>query len=601
MPAMSDQAKKISRHELYERVWKATLKKVAEELGTTYAELSRVCDELNVPKPAHGHWQRLQLDLPVEVFPLPEPTPGMALEGLLKPKRKPRKVSASAADHEIKEATELASSVQTDSSGSMAECEPQAASEEFTASDAPANEPEMPATIQYTREQLYKAIWSTPCIKLAATLGISDVALAKTCRRLGVPRPPRGYWARIEAGEKLPKERLPAAKEGQDVTVNFDVVENIARREEWAASNVLTAGKSNKPGIVELPPEGSEMHPLAEKHRRVLEKAKPGELGFVTARGKDLFWCDMSSAIVPRLVMALHAAICELEDRDYNFEPGDSEFEGLQITRDGNRAELRWSEAKVEIEREPTSVDKRKPSWTWQLKETKPAGKLSIEVSALGLRGKRKWTEGDGRSLEELLGVVIEKVEATFRGFEAQREREAAWAKQREEEEKREAERQAKEAEKRAKEEKERKERERVRRHEAKLEEIAEARCDNLAIAAQQWIEAQGVSAFIDYCENRWRRAGGGELSKAQSDWLAWARVEAEKTGPFAKGYPDPAVDGKLDASTVPVGGPYPETKTLEEVVAKEPAPAAPEVKMQYVEPPRQPEQFPFWLLQRKH
>ena len=105
MPAMSDQAKKISRHELYERVWKATLKKVAEELGTTYAELSRVCDELNVPKPAHGHWQRLQLDLPVEVFPLPEPTPGMALEGLLKPKRKPRKVSASAADHEIKEAT----------------------------------------------------------------------------------------------------------------------------------------------------------------------------------------------------------------------------------------------------------------------------------------------------------------------------------------------------------------------------------------------------------------------------------------------------------------------------------------------------------------
>ena len=197
--------------------------------------------------------------------------------------------------------------------------------------------------------------------------------------------------------------------------------------------------------------------------------------------------------------------------------------------------------------------------------------------------------------------MVIEKVEATFRGFEAQREREAAWAKQREEEEKREAERQAKEAEKRAKEEKERKERERVRRHEAKLEEIAEARCDNLAIAAQQWIEAQGVSAFIDYCENRWRRAGGGELSKAQSDWLAWARVEAEKTGPFAKGYPDPAVDGKLDASTVPVGGPYPETKTLEEVVAKEPAPAAPEVKMQYVEPPRQPEQFPFWLLQRKH
>jgi hypothetical protein len=39
--------------------------------------------------------------------------------------------------------------------------------------------------VAYSRQQLYKAIWSTPCQVLAKSLGISDVALAKTCKRLG--------------------------------------------------------------------------------------------------------------------------------------------------------------------------------------------------------------------------------------------------------------------------------------------------------------------------------------------------------------------------------------------------------------------------------
>ena len=428
-------------------------------------------------------------------------------------------------------------------------------------SDAPVTEPKLPTTVEYTREQLYQSLWNTPCTKLAAQLGVSDVALAKTCRRLGVSRPPRGYWARIEAGEKLPKERLPVAKEGQDRVVRFDVTENIARREEWAANNILTAGKSKKPSAIELPSEGSELHPIAEKHRRVLEKTKPDELGFVTAKGKDLFWCDVSLTMVPRLIRGLHAVICELEDRDYSFESGNKEYEGLQITRDNDQVGLRWSETKVEIEREPTNVDKRKPSWTWQLKETQPSGKLTVEVSALGLRGKRKWTEEDGRSLEELIGVVVEKIEATFRGFDDQRKREADWARQREEEAKRDAERRAKVAEEWAKQEQERKERERVKRHEAKLAEIAEGRRRNLTIATQQWIKSQEVGRFIQFCEECWREAGKDKLSKLQTEWLEWARAEATKMGPVANGYPDPAADGKLDTSTIPLGGPYPDLK----------------------------------------
>src|SRR5271154_1574965 len=60
-----------------------------------------------------------------------------------------------------------------------------------------------------TREELYKLVWSTPVIKAAKGLGISGVALAKRCRREAVPLPPRGYWAKIAAGQKLPTPELP--------------------------------------------------------------------------------------------------------------------------------------------------------------------------------------------------------------------------------------------------------------------------------------------------------------------------------------------------------------------------------------------------------
>ncbi len=52
-----------------------------------------------------------------------------------------------------------------------------------------------------SREELYELVWSKPMLELAKDFGLSDVALAKRCRRLAVPVPGRGYWARVAAGQ----------------------------------------------------------------------------------------------------------------------------------------------------------------------------------------------------------------------------------------------------------------------------------------------------------------------------------------------------------------------------------------------------------------
>lgn len=60
-----------------------------------------------------------------------------------------------------------------------------------------------------TREELHELVWSQPMRTLAASIGISDVALAKRCRTANVPVPPRGWWARKEAGKAVKIEPLP--------------------------------------------------------------------------------------------------------------------------------------------------------------------------------------------------------------------------------------------------------------------------------------------------------------------------------------------------------------------------------------------------------
>ena len=59
-------------------------------------------------------------------------------------------------------------------------------------------------TEAYDREKLYDEVWKEPALVVAKRYGVSSVALAKACRKLSVPLPPRGYWARIQAGRKAP-------------------------------------------------------------------------------------------------------------------------------------------------------------------------------------------------------------------------------------------------------------------------------------------------------------------------------------------------------------------------------------------------------------
>lgn len=47
-----------------------------------------------------------------------------------------------------------------------------------------------------TKEELQKLVWEIPTTDIAKRFNCSDVAIYKLCKRLGVEKPSRGYWAK---------------------------------------------------------------------------------------------------------------------------------------------------------------------------------------------------------------------------------------------------------------------------------------------------------------------------------------------------------------------------------------------------------------------
>jgi hypothetical protein len=380
-----------------------------------------------------------------------------------------------------------------------------------------------------TREQLYEKIWSVPCRILAKDFGISDVALAKACKRLGIPRPGLGYWARVAAGQTVTKTPLPPRQPGQDEVLSYNVERNQERRKEWAMS-------SAKPGMVakeiELPGETDALHPAAQRFREAFSIAKVKDDGRVHIRKRNLPRVTVSHSLAEKVVRVVHALVTEVEASNMTLHPG-SEDHGLEIRRDNDAITFEIDEPCNIVEREPTLEEKRRPSSTWNLTVSQPSGRLVISLhSEQGLTGHRKWTEKENKPIETFLQAIMERLDQFFHLFVTRRADEEQRRKDREE------------AERKYQEE------QRQKSHQDALEQVIATRVENLMRAAEWHRIHQQILEYIGKVETTWR-SQSAELSETQTNWLIWARKMAENFSPFVIGYPKPTADGAFNSKEI--------------------------------------------------
>ena len=175
---------------------------------------------------------------------------------------------------------------------------------------------ERPDDIVIEREDLYKEVWSMPMSQLAKKYNISDVGLAKICKKMVIPRPGRGFWAKAKHGAKVRLEPLkPISSKGKTkIVLNRAMLqrEEINRNPEILEAIAFEKQSENKIAIAE---KLQKPHPLIAETKRQLVKAqlKAGRVE-LTPTCIDI---RVSKRTLSRAVLVMDAVVKAAEQRGY--------------------------------------------------------------------------------------------------------------------------------------------------------------------------------------------------------------------------------------------------------------------------------------------
>jgi hypothetical protein len=135
-----------------------------------------------------------------------------------------------------------------------------------------------------TREELYELVWSIPGARLAKRIGVSDVYIARVCRKLGVPRPPRGYWRKRAVGATPPTPPLPQWEPGNDRVWSKGKAARQPHRPILATPALRPEGDLGPPNKRQRRPTGT--HRLIDDAQKDFETAETRVDGYLKPRSK---------------------------------------------------------------------------------------------------------------------------------------------------------------------------------------------------------------------------------------------------------------------------------------------------------------------------
>jgi hypothetical protein len=396
--------------------------------------------------------------------------------------------------------------------------------------------------IEFHRSVLYEEVWDAPLTRLGEKYGLSDNGLRKVCKALKVPLPAQGHWAKVAAGQTIPRTPLPKT-DGPETYVSepersqrpFHTPEDDA----WVADRIAFERQPENKIEVALPPSRwhEAVRPIRDKlkeevaelavskrHDERESRRKPGERWDADLKGwqwrqfvagGQMLWSRHKSTPIRVSLdtyvrgLAVLNTVC-LAAKPRGFEARLDEEAG-RIVLEGHQAKVlvRLTERMGEAWKQEQSAWEKKPR---NVKYKMPSGELRLYVG-------ESWSETavsdkQGSPLETQLNAAFEAIYGrVVRALERQREsedRERRWAE------------------------------------EARLREQAEARRREAEAARAK--ERRKREALLDEV-SAWRTAGDlrrylaaiealpvGHPAGKSGEWLVWARSVADDLDPLAKG-----------------------------------------------------------------
>ncbi len=227
---------------------------------------------------------------------------------------------------------------------------------------------------------------------------MSDVALAKVCRKLDIPvLPPRGHWRRLQTGWRPVPPPLPKLRPGLCSTATITPPPRRAssgqQSPEIDAQEAFECQSRNR---VRVPRQLVDPHPLVRHTAEVLRSARPGLYGTVNARREKCLDLRVGPRSLERALRIMDALVTALERRGFHVEVSTAEKPATQIEILGQRLRIVLEEQIKRTEHVPRNGERDGPKWDYV-----PSGQLRLKIDEwVGNSARKIWSDGERARLE---------------------------------------------------------------------------------------------------------------------------------------------------------------------------------------------------------
>lgn len=349
----------------------------------------------------------------------------------------------------------------------------------------------------YEREILYEEVWQAPVMVVAKRYGISDVMLKKICKRLNVPTPPLGYWAKLYAGKAVERPLLPP-KKGPAVFIGYThepksekPVPPLAFLDESVRQRVLTTCST-----INVPVKLAYTHPLiiqdqkARVHERERRDASRRALAIMFDND------NLKTSEVPIIgVLDLRVPEARL-NRAYSIL--DALFHTIEDLGGKIHTDLEHNKTAIMLFEQSVRI-----------RMTGKGNQLVLAIIEYPSR-RKTWRDTPRLRLEQLVGQFILAV------FECAHQLQVIQQKQ------------ERAARQRRLDEQQREERMRHRQDE-------QSRFDALERTAQDWQRARVIEAYVAELERHVEEATQQKERQALLDYIAWAKEKVAWLDPLTR------------------------------------------------------------------
>jgi hypothetical protein len=283
----------------------------------------------------------------------------------------------------------------------------------------------MPSTV-ISRRSMYELVWSKPMTKAAQDFGISDVALKKICQKHRVPTPPRGYWAKREAGKPVKQIRFVETADPLDERITIhgsnqaDLPAPVREVLQKAREARIARFQVLAPVVTSTVIPIEQIHPAIASTARKLRTHKPDKDGVVSAHGNGTCGIDVGTASLERCITVLDALARSLDAKGIAIAPTGS---AVVVSTGGEQVPFRLTEyvrrdkhvpTPDELAAEERRRQRQRITWDSPYGRVYPewdfirTGELIIEIENQYARGlRRRWKDGKQQRLENCIDEIV--------------------------------------------------------------------------------------------------------------------------------------------------------------------------------------------------